>query len=365
MTARVTLLSTNLARGGAEAQVAQLAAGLRRRDWDVSVISMLTPTAFQRELDDAGVAVFSLHMRPGVWNPLGYARLLGILRALRPRILHGHMFHANMLARAAGLFCPVPVVISTLHSAAESGRASKDVRWRDWCYRLTEPLGDFTVAVAQAVGERHASARAVPPSKLRVIPNGVDTDRFQPDCDRRERVRRALSLGEEFAWLAAGRLMWKKGYDTLLDAFARIQEGVLLIAGSGPQAEELRSLAGENVRFLGQRDDVADLMSACDGFVQSSVVEGLPVALLEAAASGLPCVATNAGGVGEVGTAHIVPPGDPEALARAMREVMSLPVEERKTMGLAGRGQVVARFDQNIVLNMWEELYREMLARWT
>jgi glycosyltransferase involved in cell wall biosynthesis len=178
-------------------------------------------------------------------------------------------------------------------------------------------------------------------------------------------VRRALGLGQEFAWLAAGRLMWKKGYDTLLDAFARTREGVLLIAGSGPQEEELRSLAREDVRFLGQRDDVADLMSACDGFVQSSVVEGLPVALLEAAASGLPCVATNAGGVGEVGTAHIVPPGDAETLAAAMRRVMALPEEERKKMGLAARGQVVARFDSNVVLNMWEELYRGILARWT
>jgi len=365
MTARVTLLSTNLARGGAETQVAQLAAGLRRRDWDVSVVSMVTPTAFQRELADAGVAVFSLHMQPGVWNPLGYARLVGTLRALRPQILHGHMFHANMLARAARLFCPVPVVISTLHSAAESGRGSKEVRWRDRCYRLTDPLGDLTVAVAQAVAERHVSARAVPPSKVRVIPNGVDTDCFRPDSARWERVRRALGLGREFAWLAAGRLMWKKGYDTLLHAFARIQEGVLLIAGSGPQEEELRSLAGENVRFLGQRDDVADLMSACDGFVQSSVVEGLPVALLEAAASGLPCVATNAGGVGEAGSAHIVPPGDPEALAAAMRRIMALPKEERRRIGLAARGQVVARFDQVIVLGMWEELYREMLARWT
>jgi len=259
----------------------------------------------------------------------------------------------------------VPVVISTLHRSAESGRASKEVRWRDRCYRLTDPLGDLTVGVAQAVAERHVSARAVPTSKLRVIPNGVDTARFRPDSERRERVRRALGLGQEFAWLAAGRLMWKKGYDTLLQACARIQEGVLLIAGSGPQEDELRGLAGGNVRFLGQRDDVADLMSACDGFVQSSVVEGLPVALLEAAASGLPCVATNAGGAGEVGTAHIVPPGDPEALACAMMRVMNLPVEERQRFGLAGRGEVVARFDSNVVLHMWEELYREMLARWT
>jgi len=365
MTARVTLLATNLARGGAETQVAQLAMGLRQRGWEASVISMLTPTAFEQELAAAGVPVFSLNMKPGAWNAFGYARLLRLLRGLRPQILHGHMFHGNMLARAARVFCPVPVVISTLHSAAESGRGSREVRWRDRCYRFTDRLGDLTVAVAQAVAERHVSACAVPPARLRVIPNGVDTNRFRPDSDRRERLRSALGLDREFAWLAVGRLMWKKGYDTLLEAFDSVEEAVLLIAGTGPEEEELRALAGGNVRFLGERDDVADLMVACDGYVQSSVVEGLPVALLEAAASGLPCVATDAGGTAEAGVAQIVPPGDPESLAAAMRSAMSIPFGERERMGLTGRAAVVARYGRSVVLGQWEELYRELLERWT
>ncbi len=371
MTARVALLATSLARAGAETQVALLAGGLRRRGWEVNIISLLKPSAFEQELTSAGVSVFSLDMQPGVWNPLGYTRLSAILRKLRPQVLHSHMFHANLLARSVRLVCPVPVLISTLHSVAESGRGSENVQWRDRFYRLTDPLADVTVAVSPAVARRHISARAVPARKLRVIPNGVDTASFRPDAGRRERVRRLLGLGQEFTWLAVGRLMWKKGYPTLLRALAGPGKGILLVAGTGPQEAELRQLAsdlGADVRFLGERQDVADLMSACDGFAHASVVEGLPVALLEAASSGLACVAADVGGVSEIivheQTGYLVFPGVPEALGAAMSRLMSLSREERRELGLAARDHVVARFEAGMVLTRWEELYRELFSQW-
>jgi glycosyltransferase involved in cell wall biosynthesis len=372
MKARIAFVTTNLARGGAETQVALLASGLGRRGWDVHVISLLRPTAFERELASAGVPILSLGMPPGLPNPLGYARLLRILRDLRPQVVHSHMFHANLLARAARLISPVPVLISTLHSIAESSRGSSGVRRRDWLYRITDPLADLTVAVCEAAAKRHADARAVPRKKLRVIPNGVDTSAFRPDPARRERARQQLGIGQEFAWLAVGRLMWKKGYETMLRAFAGDNQGVLLVAGAGPQESELRELAcefGANARFLGEREDVADLMTACDGFVLSSVVEGLPLALLEAASSGLPCVAADAGGVSDIvlheRTGYVVPLGNPGALAEAMSRLVNMPAEARHKMGLAARGHVVARFDLGAVLSRWEQLYLELLQRWT
>ena len=119
--------------------------------------------------------------------------------------------------------------------------------------------------------------------------------------------------------------MWKKDYPTMLRAFAAQRQGVLLIAGEGPEEAALRALAREleaNVRFLGLRADVPELMNAANGFLLSSVVEGLPMALLEAASSALPCVATDAGGVGEIvldgQTGYLVPPGDPAAFGAAM-----------------------------------------------
>jgi glycosyltransferase involved in cell wall biosynthesis len=361
---RVVLLTTNLARGGAEMQVAQLARSLRLRGWDVSVISLLKPSALEVELRAAGVPVWPLDAGR---NRLGVARLVPILNRLKPHIVHAHMFHANLCARLARLVCPIPVVISTIHSMAESSRRSPGIRGRDWLYRVTGPLSDQVVCVSTAVAERHAAARAVSRARLRVIPNGVDTTRFRPDAARRQRMRTALGLGQDFAWLAAGRLMWKKNYPVMLEAAAR-QRGTLLIAGDGPEAGELKALAaklGVRARFLGPRDDIPDLMNACDGLVLSSAVEGLPMVLLEAAASGLPQVAAGVGGVAEAviqgRTGYVVAPGDPAALAAAMAGLVELSAEDRAAMSHAAREHALARFELAAVTGLWERLYEELL----
>jgi len=368
MKATIVLLTTSLDRGGAETQVVRLAIGLRDRGWRTRVVSLLAPGALGRPLAEAGIPVESLAMKPGSADPRGGFRLAAILREWRPQVLHCHLFHANLLGRAIRLFCPVPVVISTLHSLAESGRDSADIRFRDRAYCLTGALANATVAVSEAVAERHAAARAVTRRNLRVIPNGVDTSVFRPREERRA-LREQFGLGREFAWLTAGRLMWKKDYRTLLRAFASVREGVLLIAGTGPQEDELRALAlelGANVRFLGERDDVAGLMAVCDAFVLSSIVEGLPMTLLEAAASGLVCVTTDAGGARDAvldgRTGFVIPPGDADPLAGAMLRVMRSPAEERACMGRAAREHAVNRFDIERVLSQWEDLYRELLA---
>jgi glycosyltransferase involved in cell wall biosynthesis len=276
------------------------------------------------------------------------------------------MFHANLLARLIRLVLPVHRVIGTLHSIAESARDSGGLVHRDRLYRLTDSLADVTVAVAEAVAARHISARAVPRRKVRVIPNGIEVGRFRPDDAARARLRMELSAGKDFVWLAAGRLNWKKDYPTLLGAMQRLRDGVLWIAGGGPLESELQAQArglGCRVRFLGVRDDVPALMNAADGLVLSSIVEGMPMVLLEAAASGLPCVATAAGGAGEVvvhgETGLLVPVGDSQALAECMQRMVGMGAAEREAMGSAARKRAGERFDMAVVVKQWEELYLE------
>jgi glycosyltransferase involved in cell wall biosynthesis len=364
------LLCTNLARGGAETQVALLAAALHRRGVDVCVVSLLEPSAYAEELRASGIPVHSLGMRPGRPSIAGILRLLSHLRQFRPAVLHAHLFHANLFARLVRLLCPIPVVISTIHSMAESGRDSARIGTRDRLYQLTDWLSDRSVCVSRAVAERHAGAGAVSAARMAVIPNGLDPARFVLSSGTRERVRASLGLGDGFVWLAAGRLMWKKDYVTMLEAMARLPEATLLIAGDGPLSEELRTLArplGERVRFLGLREDVAELMLASDGFVLSSVVEGLPMVLMEAAMSGLPSVATGVGGVREIvvdgETGFVVPPKDPAALAAAMQRLANLPREDRLRLGDAARRHALASFDLDGVAAEWENLYRDGVRR--
>jgi glycosyltransferase involved in cell wall biosynthesis len=178
-----------------------------------------------------------------------------------------------------------------------------------------------------------------------------------------------LAPADEFLWLAVGRLIWKKDYPAMLRAMARQGGGVLLVAGAGPLESELRSLAGElgvDARFLGARDDIPELMNAADGLVLSSLTEGLPLVLLEAAAAGLPAVTTSAGGAAEAvldgRTGWVVPSGDVGALAAVMARLRALAPVERATMGRAARAHAEARFDLRVVTGEWERLYQDLLA---
>ena len=348
---RVAFLVTGLDPGGAELQVVALARALRSRGTEVAVFALrMGPLA--AELEAAGI-------------PAAKFRLAPLLR-FRPHVLHAHLFHANLAARLARLFLPVPVVISTVHSLAESSRRSAKIGRRDLAYRFTDALADVTVFVSTAAANRHLRANAVSAARTRVIPNGVDTERFRPDPETRARTRAALGLDGEFVWLAAGRLMWKKNYPLLLGAMQRQPAGVLLIAGAGPDEADLRAAAPPNVRFLGARSDVPDLMNAADAFVLCSAVEGLPMVLLEAAASALPCVATDVGGVPEAvltgRTGLLSPPGDEDALSHAMAQLVALPAPERAAMSHAARDYALARFDLRAVVEQWQRLYDALLG---
>lgn len=369
-TKSVVILTTGLAYGGAETQVVHLATRLRARGWAVRVVSLLPPHAYVDELKAVGIVVDSLGMSRGVPDPRALVRLARILRRDRPQVLHAHMVHANILARVVRLLVRVPVVICTAHNISEGGR------WRELAYRLTDVLCDLTSQVSQAGMERYIEVGAVPAGKIRVIPNGVDTERFRPNPDVRRRLRRELRLDDRFAWLAVGRFEKAKDYPNMVKAFARVvvkkPNASLLIAGQGSlRVEALRlvedlGLAG-HVHFLGLRKDVPALMNAADGYVMSSAWEGMPMVLLEAAATGLPIVATDVGGNHEVvlngRTGFLVPPKDPQALAQAMLRLMETSEEDRARMGAAGRAHVMANYTLERVVDMWEALYGELLNR--
>ena len=342
---KIVMLSTNMARGGAETLVAQLSIRLRGRGHNVQVVSMIRPSAY---IDELAAADVPLHA-PAL------PRVPSLVRDLRPEVLHCHMFHANIAGRLLHIPLPIPVVISTLHSIAESKRNSDRIRARDLAYRSTNALCTRTLAVSNAVAERHRIAGAV--RSALVIPNGVDTERFRPDAEARTRVRLELGISDdEFVWIAAGRLMWKKNYPALLKAFSECNRGTLLIAGEGPDEASLRAMAPKGTRFLGLRSDLPALLNAADAFVMTSVVEGLPLALLEAAATGLPCIATPAGGISETGVGIIT-----EDVANAMKKVSSAPAAERSAMGDGARRQVLARYSLDVVTSQWEALYQSLM----
>jgi len=367
---QIVFLITGLAYGGAETQLVNLVTSLKKRGWEVRVVSMLSPQAFTEELKEAGIPILTLNMRRGVADPRAVFRLVKILREWKPDIVHSHMVHANLLARVVRIFCKIPVLISTAHSINEGGR------WREVAYRLTDPLADLTTNVSRAAVERYIRVGAAPKNKIRFMPNGIDTTKFKPNKAAGQRLRNELGVVNYFVWLAVGRFEEAKDYPNMLRAFSMIvskkTDVVLLLVGQGSLMEEVKKIASElnledKVQFLGVRRDVPDLMNAADAYVMSSAWEGMPMVLLEAGACGLPVVATDVGGNSEVvlngKTGFIVPPRNPETLAQAMEKMMALPKEKRLEMGKAGRAYIEANYSLEHVVDQWEALYMELLQR--
>lgn len=367
---RLTFLTTGLARAGAETQVLLLCEAFVRAGWDVSVISLLKPEAYEEELRALGVPLISLNLSKRRPNPMVFWRLVQAIRALRPDVLHCHQVHANLAGRVARLFAGTPALLCTAHSITEGPR------WREWAYRLTDGLCDLTTNVCQAGVERYVRVGAAPPSKIRYVPNAIDVRRFTASAERRQAARQALGIpAGAFVWLAIGNLRVPKDYPNMIECFrlvvAKQPAAQLLIAGSGPLADSLAAQveAGSipGVRFLGTRSDVAGLLSAADGFLMSSSWEGTPLALLEASAASLPVVATRVGGIGEVVvdgvSGYLVPPSDPVALAGACLRVMSTPAGLRESLGNAGRKTVEEAFSLESLAKQWQQLYLQILRQ--
>jgi glycosyltransferase involved in cell wall biosynthesis len=368
---RIFFLSTSMGMGGADKQLLSGALELRSRGHEVFIASLTPLGPMGLEARGLGIPTESLEMRRGVPDPRGLARLARMVRSWKPDVLHSHMVHANLMARALRLFTPVPAVVSTIHNIYEGGALLMTA------YRLTNGLVDHMTIISQTAADRFIADRIVPRELLRVVPNGVDPALFRNvPPGTRDRVRRELGLGDRFAWLAVGRFEIAKDYPNMLRAFAKVRarhrDAVLLLVGRGSLREETESLVRElelegSARFLGVRSDVPEVMSAADGYVMSSAWEGMPMVLLEAAAAGLPIVATAVGGNGEVvvdqESGFLVPPRDEEALGSAMLRLMELPESLRRPMGERGRDRVRTHYGLDRVAERWEDLYREVLVR--
>jgi glycosyltransferase involved in cell wall biosynthesis len=225
------------------------------------------------------------------------------------------------------------------------------------------------VAVSHDLASFLAHRMRLDRSALTVVHNGVPVP-VREARNQRERsvLRSALGLPREGSLLVAvGNLYAVKDHATLLRALARLDDAHLAIAGRGEEEEPLRALArdldlADRLHLLGLRDDVDRLLAAADVFVQPSRSEGLPLALLEAMAAGLPVVATRVGGLpeavvpGECG--ELVPAADPEALAVVLRSLLADP-KRAAELGGAARRRVCNRFSVDAMVDAYRALYAQ------
>ncbi len=347
---------------GGELQVFLLLEGLRKRGHH-SVLLCPPESRSLREAARRGIEARPI--RAGnEWSLRSMWEIRRELLASAPDLVHLHTGRANWLGGLAAWYLGLPALTTRRMDRA----VKRDVRTRFMYGRVVRRA----VAISGAVRARLIEG-GVPAAMIRLIPSAVDPELLYPQHGRTA-VRAAAGLAETPLLLVVAALVHRKGVDLLLAALARLaEEGLhpaLWIAGQGPagpalekQARELR--VGGRVRFLGQRGDVADLLSACDIFILPSRHEGLGVAALEAMAAGRPIVATRVGGLAEAvvheRTGLLVPPEDPEALATALARLLRDPAL-RARLAAEGPARIAEGFRADDLVEAYERLYCEVLA---
>jgi glycosyltransferase involved in cell wall biosynthesis len=361
----------SLVVGGAERLVVHLVEHLNRERFSPVCICLESPlgTHYEARVRASGAPLYFLGKGAGASG--GVLRQLNALfRQYRPTVVHTHIIGLNY-AYPLMLRYRTPARVHTVHSLAqrEMGvRVGAWVRMLAFRYRLG---GVVPVAVADEVRASIQQLYGYPDPPL--IPNGIPTDEYAPDPDRRVQWRQAHGI-EPYATVLVhvGRFAPPKNHALLIEAFAQVRSDAplyLLLVGGGELENAVREQVAalglqERVRFLGVRADVADILRASDVFVLSSRVEGNPMSVMEAMAAGLPVVSTAVGGVPELvregETGLLVPPNDAGALARALQALMDNPAR-RQAMGAAARQHAVAHFDIRHTVRGYEQLYESLL----
>jgi glycosyltransferase involved in cell wall biosynthesis len=313
---------------GTEHQLAGMLHAAHGRHWDPTLCVLYPGDAMTREVARAGIPVITVGT--GTLHPLQRTPALRrLIRSRRYDVVHTSLWGASAYARllAAGPHRPAVVM---------SERRVEDFRggWQLRLDRALRALTDEYIGNATAVAAFIRRAHRVPADRVHVVPNGIDRAIFHQAAHRRPpSAHHPLRIG------AVGRLVHQKGFDVLIAALPKVlaeRDVEVHIAGQGELRDELEQQAvGLPVRFVGLLDTpsgVADFLRSLDLFVMPSRYEGLPNAVLEAVACGVPIVATDAPGMrAALGAGPLVPPDDVDALAAAVIAALRDGVEPATT----------------------------------
>jgi glycosyltransferase involved in cell wall biosynthesis len=369
---RVVLTINDLRLGGAERQLVELARGLDKARYQVTVVTLYPGQPLEGELlGEPGVELLSLHRRHR-FDPFPLWRLARLLRQRGAHIVQPFLTPATFFTLAAALLAGTPVRIVTERCGLRlhPGLGSDIYRFLE--DRLTR-WAQAVVANSEA-GRRYVVSRGVAPPKVRVVYNGLDQGRLCYSEEERRALRAQMGLQEGWPLVGmAASLQPAKDYPTFLGAAALVARQVptarFLVVGDGPLRPRLEALArglglGGRVSFAGRQLRVAPYIAAMDVAVLSSCDhEGCSNFLLEAMALGRPIVATAVGGTPELfqddQPGLLVPPRSPQALAAA---VLSLLGDEglRRRCAAAGQALWQRRFTARAMVAAYDALYQEL-----
>jgi sugar transferase (PEP-CTERM/EpsH1 system associated) len=371
---RVLHVLNRFATGGTEHVVLKLVNGLNGGVFEQRLAALRgMDSAIDQRLIPGGELL--LQGRNDTGFELMLFRLARVMRAYRPHIVHSRNWGAIEAIPAARL-AGVPIAVHSEHGYELDMLAGLPTRRRLF-RRAAYSMADAVFAVTRQLRDYHAQQAWVRSDRIRVIYNGVDTQRFRPQPNLRISLRHKFGLPQNrFIVGTIGRIVDIKDHPTLLRAVEIMLRNAIdahaLIVGSGPELERIQqlvkgssALAGR-ITFIGSSSEVPELLNAMDAFALTSISEGMSNTLLEAMASGLPVVATSVGGNPEVvvegSSGWLFRPGDAETLA-SLLALLASQNNLRLSYGAAARERVVRSFGLERMLDDYSQLYLELAAR--
>ena len=377
MTIKILHLITDLNTGGAEVSLYRLLGCMDRSRFENRVISMISVGEIGEKIRALGIPVTSLELRPGQFSLAAFRLLARVVRSERPDILQTWMYHADLAGGLAGRWAGSPPVVWGLHNTIAGPGALKPAT--NAVVRInalfSHILPTKIVCCAEATRRTHIQLGYLE-KKMVVIPNGIDTAIFHPDLEARHAVRRELGFEDQTPLIGlCARFDPQKDHANFVSAAGILHTrmpGVHFLLW-GKDIDPTNDILGgwiravgmdRSIHLLGLRNDSPRLFSTLDLSCLSSYSEAFPMALGEAMACEIPCAVTDVGDsallVGATG--RVVPRRDPESLAAAWADLLSVTPEERQALGREARRRIQDHYSLEEMAAAYTGLYQDIIS---
>jgi glycosyltransferase involved in cell wall biosynthesis len=377
---KIVYAIVGLTTGGAEIMLYRILYKINRERFSPSVVCLMDRGTLADRIEALGIPVYTLGMKTaGVPTPNVIWKLVNIIREIKPDLIQGWMYHGNLAAQFASLFVGQQIpVFWTIQGTVYSLKLEKKMTAA--IIKLSAYLSRFTTTVIHVsqVGKIQHEALGYDKKNGCVIFNTVDTSLFVPSEAARADIRAELGLPENaFLIGLVCRYHPMKDHANFLQAaahllqeypdihFALVGTGVVKENESLYQTIEQLGIS-HRTHLLGERSDMPRITAALDIASSASAYgEGCPLIVGEAMSCGVPCTVTDVGDSGLIvgNTGWVVPPKNPEALAKAWQESIELGAEGREALGKAARTRVIECFSLDSVVASYERLYESAMTQ--
>jgi glycosyltransferase involved in cell wall biosynthesis len=330
---KVLYIITSLGLGGAEKLLLYYLKNLDKNKYSLYVCCLRDKPDDLFEEISKYAQLINLKIK-NKFNPIAIFYLLKLLREIKPKIVHTHLFQPRIYTTIANLFFRESVLITQKHSIVNPKKHNLFILFEMICIRMNKKV----IAISESVKNSMIKYEFIPEHKIYVLPNCLDFNAFNK-TSHYETVKNR----DEIVLGTVGRLEMVKGINYLLMAMPGILKNFpkarLEIIGDGSQTAILKELSiklkiSNSVKFFGKFENVIPFYTKMDIFILPSILEGFGIVLLEAMASGVPVVATNVDGIREVvvdgESGILIPPKDPDAIAKAISQLINNPQLRKK-----------------------------------